>query len=321
MLNLVTISARLPAELMTPAAWDLLRSTTSHAIGLEPDRVAALANAGLRIETGRTIEELTAQATTADLVVIADTTTDEHIRRRATAAGATVTVVAGSWDPPGARLLDAVAVMDRLRSPGGCPWDAEQTHESLTRYLLEETYEALEALQDGDSAALREELGDVLLQVLFHARLAEDEIPAWSIDDVAAGLVEKLVRRHPHVFADVTVTGADEVHTNWDAIKKAEKKRDSVLDGVPLTMPALMLAQTLQRKATRAGIETVTLPADGIGAELFALTARAQAAGVDAELALRDVATGYAAAVRAAETGALTSGETSAETSTDQPAG
>jgi XTP/dITP diphosphohydrolase len=165
-------------------------------------------------------------------------------------------VVHGSWDVPGARLLDVVATMDRLRSPGGCPWDAQQTHDSLAPYLLEEAYEAFQAIEDEDSLALREELGDVLLQVAFHARLAEehDEPTRWSIDDVAAGLVAKLVRRHPHVFGDREVSGADEVVTNWDAIKAEEKGRASAVAGVPLAMAALTLAATLQRKATKLGI-------------------------------------------------------------------
>ena len=108
----------------------------------------------------------------------------------------------GSYDLPGARLLDLVTVMDRLRSPGGCPWDQEQTHRSLATYLLEETYETLEAIE-ADPAHLREELGDLLLQIVFHARIAEeDQVDAWSIDDVAAGIVDKLIRRHPHVFGD-----------------------------------------------------------------------------------------------------------------------
>ena len=116
-------------------------------------------------------------------------------------------VIAGSYDLPGARLLDAVAVMDRLRSPGGCPWDAEQTHASLGKYLLEEAYEAYEAIEEGDSEALREEMGDVLLQVLFHARLAQETDDGWSIDDAAGDLVDKLVNRHPHVFGDDPGTG------------------------------------------------------------------------------------------------------------------
>ena len=189
-----------------------------------------------------------------------------------------IELVHGNWDLPGARLLDVVATMDRLRSPGGCPWDAQQTHDSLAPYLLEEAYEAFQAIEDGDSAALREELGDVLLQVAFHARLAEereasdesdsgagDDEPAWSIDDVAAGLVDKLVRRHPHVFADRVVDGAAEVEANWDVIKAAEKGRSSPVEGVPLAMAALSLAATLQRKAAKAG-----LPAEEVAPELAA---------------------------------------------------
>ena len=173
----------------------------------------------------------------------------------------------GNWDLPGARLLDVVATMDRLRSPGGCPWDAKQTHDSLAPYLLEEAYEAFQALEDTDNDALREELGDVLLQVAFHARLAEEHDPdeRWTIDDVAGDLVDKLVRRHPHVFGDRTVSGADEVQANWDVIKAAEKAGQSPLEGVPLTMAALSLAATLQRKAAKAG-----LPMDAVAPELFA---------------------------------------------------
>src|SRR5674536_364866 len=145
-------------------------------------------------------------------------------------------------------------VMDRLRSPGGCPWDAEQTHASLAKYLLEEAYEAYGAIETDDLDALREEIGDVLLQVCFHARLAEELSPArsWDVDDVAAGLVEKLVRRHPHVFGDRVVSGAAEVLVNWSAIKLVEKGRTSVADGVPMGQPALALAAKLQQRATAA---------------------------------------------------------------------
>jgi XTP/dITP diphosphohydrolase len=153
--------------------------------------------------------------------------------------------------------------MDRLRTE--CPWDAKQTHDSLAPYLLEETYEALEALEGGDPADLREELGDVLLQVLFHARIAAERADetGYTIDDVADGIASKLVRRHPHVFGDVTVAGAGEVKQNWDAIKAAERAAagaaagrgtGSVLDGVPLGQPALSLAAQLQRRAGRAGV-------------------------------------------------------------------
>ena len=161
-------------------------------------------------------------------------------------------------EPAGARLLELVAVMSRLRRE--CPWDAKQTHETLAPHLLEESYEAIDALDSGDPEALREELGDVLLQVMFHAEVASERTDGtgYTIDDVAEGIADKLVRRHPHVFADVTVSGADEVKQNWDAIKAAEREAKgggpgSVLDGVPFGQPALALAAQLQRRAERAG--------------------------------------------------------------------
>jgi XTP/dITP diphosphohydrolase len=134
-----------------------------------------------------------------------------------------IEVLHGSYDLPGARLLDLVSTMDALRT--GCPWDAKQTHESLAPYLLEEAYEALEAVETGDLDALREELGDVLLQVVFHARVAQERADetGFTVDDVAAGIVDKLVRRHPHVFGGTEVSGAEEVTVNWDAIKAAER--------------------------------------------------------------------------------------------------
>ncbi|HVV77052.1 MAG TPA: MazG family protein [Mycobacteriales bacterium] len=203
--------------------------------------------------------------------------------------------------PPGAALVDAVAVMDRLRSPGGCPWDAEQTHASLAPYLLEEAYEAFQAIEDGDLVALRDELGDVLLQVLFHARLAE-ELPdgeSWSVDDVASGLVAKLERRHPHVFGDVDVAGADEVNRNWEQIKARERGGKSPVASVPMTAPALTLAAKLQRKAaaeptgdTTAFLEAAQRfaredSADAAGELLWAAVAVMRARGIDAEAALR----------------------------------
>ena len=204
---------------------------------------------------------------------------------------------------PGAQLVRAVQIMDRLRSPGGCPWDAEQTHSSLAPYLIEEAYETLEAIETSDLAALREELGDLLLQVLFHARLAEEAEQAqrFTIDDVAADLVAKLVRRHPHVFADTLADSAAEVATNWEAIKKAEKQRDSVTDGIAMQQPALALAAKLVSRSSRAGL-AVPLPAgDGIGERLMAVVADAVRAGVDPEQALRQSAREYREAVRAGE--------------------
>jgi XTP/dITP diphosphohydrolase len=209
----------------------------------------------------------------------------------------------------GTQVLELVAVMDRLRRE--CPWDRRQTHSSLAPYLLEECYEALDALERGDQAALREELGDVLLQVVFHARLAAERTDGtgWTIDDVADGIVAKLIRRHPHVFSDVAVAGADEVSVNWETIKAAERAEKaasrataggvtaSVLDGVALGQPALALAAQLQRRAERAGAPGAL---DGgepgvseIGAELFALVARARQAGMDPEFELRAAARAY----------------------------
>src|SRR5262245_46040582 len=220
-------------------------------------------------------------------------------------------------DRPGAALLRLVAVMDRLRV--SCPWDARQTHESLAPHLLEECYEALDALESGDPAALRDELGDVLLQVVFHARIAAEAADGtgYTIDDVAEGIVAKLIRRHPHVFADVTVSGPEEVKRNWDAIKAAERTEAggapaSVLDTVPFGQPALSLAAQLQRRAERAEAPAdlasplATGPDGGqavsdIGAELFALVARAREAGLDPELELRAAARAYRDRIRAWE--------------------
>jgi XTP/dITP diphosphohydrolase len=199
-------------------------------------------------------------------------------------------------------LLRAVAVMDRLRSPGGCPWDAAQSHRSLAKYLLEETYETLEAIETDDMALLREELGDLLLQVLFHARLAE-ELPAaqrFGIDDVAGDLVAKLVHRHPHVFADVPVADAAEVNENWERLKAAEKGRDSAVDGVPMGQPALALAAKLVSRAGRAGLD-VEVSANDIGDRLLAVVREAVAAGVDPESALRESARALRDALVAAE--------------------
>ena len=216
--------------------------------------------------------------------------------------GVELEVVYGSYDLPGARLLDLVSTMDRLRSPGGCPWDAEQTHSSLAPYLVEETYEALDAIERGDLDALRDELGDVLLQVVFHARVAQERSDGtgWSVDDVAGRIVEKLVRRHPHVFGSVSVSGAAEVVTNWETIKAEERGEDAgPFDHVPLGLPALTLAATLQRKAAKAGLDVPSYDLPGSVAEgrwgeaLFALVAAAREAGADPEAELRATARAF----------------------------
>ncbi|MHA3705037.1 MazG family protein [Jatrophihabitans sp. YIM 134969] len=217
--------------------------------------------------------------------------------------------------PAGEALLAAAAVMDRLRSPGGCPWDAEQTHASLAPYLVEETYETLDALEAGDLDALREELGDVLLQVLFHARIAAETPVAdggFDIDDVAQGLVDKMTRRHPHVFADGDAATADDVARNWEQLKQAEKARSSVTEGIASGQPALAWAAALHRRARRTPA-TAAVPAPApvasaddaaaavIGADLFEIVGRAVAQGVDPESALRATARTYREALLAAE--------------------
>jgi XTP/dITP diphosphohydrolase len=220
--------------------------------------------------------------------------------------------VVGTQELPGAALLDAVAVMDRLRSPGGCPWDAEQTHESLLQYLVEETYELYQAVEDNDRTAVREELGDVLLQVLFHARIAAEGADGtpFDIDDVATDLVAKLVGRHPHVFAgSERVDTAERQQHRWEELKRAEKQRESSVDGVPLGQPAVALAAKLTSRTARAGFPADLLPAGtGVGEQLFALAARAKLAGVDPEAELRTVARRFADAVRAAERAAAADG-------------
>jgi XTP/dITP diphosphohydrolase len=205
--------------------------------------------------------------------------------------------------PSGAELLAAVAVMDRLRSPGGCPWDAEQTHESLLRYLVEETYELYDALAAGDVPAIREELGDVLLQVLFHARVAA-EAPApgrFDVDDVAAELVAKLVGRHPHVFADeADVITATDQDVRWEELKATEKRRESVLDGVALAQPAAALLAKYVSRAKRAGVPPELLAAAVPGGAPAAVVA-AYLAGGDPEGELRAAATALGARLRGVE--------------------
>ncbi len=220
-----------------------------------------------------------------------------------------VEILVGSYDVPGARLLDLVAVMDRLRSPGGCPWDAEQTHESLVPYLIEETHELVEAIESGDRMHMADELGDVLLQVAFHARMAQEHPDSpFGIDDVAGGIVDKLVRRHPHVFAEVDADPAQDVSAqdlsaSWEQIKADEKPhRTSPLDGVPEGLPALARANKAAARLHRAGLGDLTVGAaqgGDVGSRLLALVLEARTAGVDPEAALRAVVRDLETAVRA----------------------
>jgi XTP/dITP diphosphohydrolase len=211
-------------------------------------------------------------------------------------------VVDAAPEPAGARLLDVVAVMDRLRSPGGCPWDAEQTHASLRGYLLEEAHEAYDAIVDDDAVAMREELGDVLLQVVFHARVAAEADPGrrFAIDDVAGDLVDKLVRRHPHVFGDAGPRDVAAVEAGWEQIKQAEKQRRSPTEGVSRSQPAAAWGAALVRRAGRAGLSTpepaeltATSPEE-LGERLLAVVTAAEQRGWDVEDALREAVRRYA---------------------------
>jgi XTP/dITP diphosphohydrolase len=197
----------------------------------------------------------------------------------------------------GSQLQRLVEVMNTLRSPGGCPWDAEQTHESLLKYLLEESYEFVDAVQADNRTDMREELGDVLLQVYFHARMAQEHpTDPFSIEDVAQGIADKLIRRHPHVFAGVEVRDSQEVLENWEELKKKEKGRTSPLDGVAMSQPALPLIEKLLYRAEKYNVEVKTpdsVSIDGsadesaVGQALVAVIAWAHANGIDAEAALR----------------------------------
>ncbi|GAA3153919.1 MazG family protein [Nonomuraea roseoviolacea] len=297
-LILVTSSPRVAPGLLSHQAWQALRSGRVLAGSASHPQLPYLAEAGIEVTVVEPDAARLAREAVADTVVWLAEDDEDFMRAVGHAAIAldeppVIEVVPGSYDLPGARVLDLVAVMDRLRTE--CPWDRKQTHESLVPYLLEEAYEVLETIEQGDHAALREELGDLLLQVVFHARVAE----GFDVDDVAAGIVEKLVRRHPHVFGAVRADSADEVNDNWEAIKAAERaargEEPSVLDGVPLGQPALSLAAQLLRRAGRGGAPDALAAGigQGLGHELFDLVRRAQAAGADPEAELRAAARAY----------------------------
>ncbi len=214
--------------------------------------------------------------------------------------------IPGLAEPVAAELMAFAEVVRRLRAE--CPWDREQTHQSLTRHLIEECYEVLDAIEllgvdeDEGYIALEEELGDLLFQVVFHATLGAEE-GRFTLADVARGINDKLVHRHPHVFAEVEVDGADEVVSNWEAIKKAEKNRTSVFDGIPNGLPALLYALKIDKKAVATGLVDQVPPPEGddLGHQLLALVMRAREAGLDPEDALRRTAMAWRDALGAAE--------------------
>lgn len=313
-------SPRLPVGLLTVQAWDLLRAHPVFLAPRSPWRDPCRGAGAEVTESPAGAEQLLAAARTHGTVVwVAGPDGDPQLARElgqrlaAEPGRAELELVYGTWDPPGARLLDVVAVIDRLASPGGDPWKQQQTHHSLAQYLLEECYEAYDAIESDDLPALREELGDLLLQVVLHARLAQNrpDDERWSVDDVAADLVEKMIRRNPHVFAGTEVTGVAEIIENWERIKREEKRGGSVLAGVALSQPALALAAKILTRAQRAGLtdprppevpaQLATDDPDALGQALLAVVAAARAAGVDAEAALRRAALAYAERLRAAE--------------------
>jgi len=194
-------------------------------------------------------------------------------------------------------LIRLREVMDKLRSPGGCPWDAEQDHASLLKYLLEESYEFIESVEGNDRQAMQEELGDLLLQVYFHSRMAEeDATQPFNIEDVAKSVADKLIRRHPHVFAGASVNSSEDVLENWEKQKAAEKGRTSAIDGVPLAQPALPLATKVIYRLNKLNYDLpiskpISLPSeinqDQFGQILLGLISQAVEKGLDPEAALR----------------------------------
>ncbi len=308
-LTLLVTSPRVAPGLMSWSAWQavsgpatLLASSHDHPV-CRAVTAAGFEVSVLEAPTGPALLDV---AATGPIVWLADDAEADRLPGELAEAvvhgsSVEVEVLHASYDVPGARLLDLVTVMDQLRLH--CPWDKEQTHRSLATYLVEEAYETLEAIESGDTGHLREELGDLLLQVYFHARIAAESAPedgGFTIDDVAAGIVDKLVSRHPHVFAGLDVSGADEVEANWEVLKAAEKGRSSVLEGVPTALPALHLADKVVGKAAKVGVAP-DVDGHGLGDRLLALVVEARAAGVDPEQALRDVVRRLADAVRAAE--------------------
>ncbi|MCX5431173.1 nucleoside triphosphate pyrophosphohydrolase [Streptomyces sp. NBC_00257] len=307
---LLTASHRVAPGLLSWPAWQTLHAA-DRVLCAEPDhpQLPYLREAGVTVEhSAPTAQELVDTcAGGRSVVVLAGGEGNQPLTdglARLAGSGRVrmpdLELLPGSYDLPGARLLDLVQVMDRIRLE--CPWTSQKTHEGLAKYAIEEAYELVEAIEDGDRDELREELGDVLLQVVFHARIAEeDEQEPFSVDDVAATLVEKLIHRHPHVFGDESAETPEDVHEHWLRTKAIEKQRDSVTDGVPLGQPGLALAAKLAGRVRTAKLDVPLPTGDGIGYELLALAVRAEQDGIDPEAALRAAGRAYRDAIRAAE--------------------
>ncbi|MEU2118733.1 nucleoside triphosphate pyrophosphohydrolase [Streptomyces sp. NPDC016459] len=307
---LLTASHRVAPGLLSWPAWQALRGADRV---LCPDehhpQLPYLREAGVAVEhLTPTAEELVEACAGGRTVLLlpsgeGDRALTDGLARLAGSGRLTMPdleLLPGSYDLPGARLLDLVQIMDRIRRT--CPWTSTQTHRGLAKYAIEEAYELVEAIEDGDRRELREELGDVLLQVVFHARIAEeDPEEPFSVDDVAGTLVEKLILRHPHVFGDETAETPEDVRAHWLRTKAIEKQRESVTDGVPLGQPGLALATKLAGRVRTAGLDVPLPKGEGIGYELLALAARAETEGVDPEAALRAAARAYRDAIRTTE--------------------
>ncbi|MFH8789492.1 nucleoside triphosphate pyrophosphohydrolase [Streptomyces roseoverticillatus] len=308
---LLTTSHRVAPGLLSWPAWQALRAA---------DRVLCadaghpqlpyLREAGIEVEhgsaTARELVDFCASGRRSAVVITSaegESTLTDGLARLAGSGRETMPaleLLPGSYDLPGARLLDLVQVMDRIRV--ACPWSGIRTHEDLAKYALEETYELLEAIETGDREALREELGDVLLQVVFHARIAQDDPgEAFTVDDVAGVIVDKLIHRHPHVFGEESAETPEDVRAHWMRTKAEEKGRESVTEGVPLGQPALALTAKLASRVRSQGLDVAVPAGDGIGYELLALAVRAEASGVEPETALRAAARTYRDAIRSAE--------------------
>ncbi|MEU0286241.1 nucleoside triphosphate pyrophosphohydrolase [Streptomyces sp. NPDC052492] len=307
---LLTTSHRVAPGLLSWPAWQALRAADRVlcADGAHP-QLPYLREAGIAVEEAApTAEEVVDACAGGRTVVVVATGEGEPALTDGLArlAGGgrvrmpELELLPASYDLPGARLLDLVQVMDRIRAE--CPWSSRQTHEGLAKYGIEEAYELVEAIEQGDREELREELGDVLLQVVFHARIAEEHPDEpFSVDDVAGGIVAKLIHRHPHVFGEETALTPEDVKAHWMRTKAEEKRRESVTDGVPLGQPALALATKLAGRVRGADLSVPLPSGEGVGYELLALAARAEAEGVDAEAALRAAARVYRDAIRSAE--------------------
>ncbi len=307
---LLTTSHRVAPGLLSWPAWQALHAADQVlcADGAHP-QLPYLREAGITVgEESPTAQELVDACAGGRTVVVVATgegepaLTDGLARLAGTGrlSMPELELLPASYDLPGARLLDLVQVMDRIRAE--CPWSSQQTHKGLAKYGIEEAYELVEAIEEGDRDELREELGDVLLQVVFHARIAEEDLDApFSIDDVAGGIVAKLIHRHPHVFGDATATTPEEVKEHWLRTKAVEKQRSSITEGIPLGQPGLALAAKLAYRARTAGLDIPLPPVEGIGYDLLALAVRAEAEGVDPEAALRAAARAYRDAIRETE--------------------